>query len=80
MHKDFGYVPVNIEILKQSDYQAFVSLDFITAFSGQVFDMIESSAYFESYRHVLLQLQEMDTWEEFPMQEFLVHGNKRAIE
>jgi len=54
MHKDFGYVPVNIEILKQSDYQDFVSLDFITAFSGQVFDMIESSAYFESYRHVLL--------------------------
>jgi hypothetical protein len=42
--------------------------------------MIESSAYFESYRYVLIQLQEMDLWPEFPMQQFLVHGNKRAIE
>ena len=79
MHKNFGYVPVNVEILKQSDYQDFDSHDFMNKCSGEVFDMIESSAYFESYRHVLLQLQSMDTWEEFPMQQFLVHGNKEAV-
>ena len=36
--------------------------------------MIESAAYFESYRHVLRQLQEMDNWPQIPMQEYFVHG------
>ena len=36
--------------------------------------MIESAAYFESYKHVLRQLQEMDTWPQIPMQQYFVHG------
>ncbi len=42
--------------------------------------MIESSAYFESYRYVLNELKHMDSWREFPMQEILVHGNRGAIQ
>ena len=41
--------------------------------------MIESSAYFESYRHVLKQLQAMDTWPLLPMQNYLVHGRSENI-
>ena len=42
--------------------------------------MIESSAYFESYKHVLVQLKNMDYWTDFPMEEILVHGNSKAIQ
>jgi hypothetical protein len=38
------------------------------------FMMMESAAYFESYRHVLRQLQIMDDWDKLPMERYLVHG------
>jgi hypothetical protein len=41
--------------------------------------MIESSAYYEAYRHVLKQLQAMDLWEGIPMEEFIIHGNSKNI-
>ena len=37
--------------------------------------MMESSAYFEAYRHVLRQLQIMDDWDRLPMERYLVHGH-----
>ena len=37
--------------------------------------MVESSAYFEAYRHVLKSLQTM-TEEDTPFKRYIVHGNK----
>lgn len=36
--------------------------------------MIESTAYFEAYKHVLRQLQEMDTWPAIPFERYFVKG------
>lgn len=42
--------------------------------------MIESGAYFEAYRHVLKQLQEMDEWDEIPLERFIVRGDSAQIQ
>ena len=41
---------------------------------NQIFVMAETTAYFEAYRHVLLGLTNIR--EDFPFQEYLVHGRK----
>jgi hypothetical protein len=51
-HKQLGYVAVNIEILKPQEYEQNVNL-FLVDNKRCNFQMIESSAYFESYHHVL---------------------------
>ena len=40
--------------------------------------MIESTAYFESYHHVLKKLQEMGDWEDFPLQQYIT-GEEKEI-
>jgi hypothetical protein len=51
-HKKFGYVSINLEIIKTNAPYNVIS-DIFTHYSSQEFIMIESSAYFESYKHVL---------------------------
>ena len=64
-HKKFGYVPINIEILK-SNTSAQTSQEIVLGYASEEFMMIESTAYFEAYKHVLKQLQEMDRWPRIP--------------
>jgi hypothetical protein len=51
-HKKFGFVPVNVEIVN-SNSTAQTSSDIVLGYSSYEFTMIESSAYFEAYKHVL---------------------------
>jgi len=34
--------------------------------------MIESTAYFESYYHVLKKIKEMDKWRDVPLTKYLI--------
>ena len=38
------------------------------------FQMVESSAYFEAYKHVLKKLQDMDSWVNMPLSDYYVYG------
>jgi hypothetical protein len=60
-HKKYGYVPINIEVVKairctELDESGFSLLAFQQIYSTRTFQIIESSAYFESYVHVLRSL------------------------
>lgn len=74
-HKKYGYVPINIEIVKNNVGELSI-LQFIHDYSTANFQMIESSAYFESYIHVLKSLKKMDTWDRLPFHELIVNGEK----
>ena len=52
-------------------------VDFFKRHCGQSnLTMIESTAYFESYYHVLNKLQWMGSWNSMPLSEYFI-GNKR---
>lgn len=72
-HKTYGYVPINIEVLK-TNCTAETAQEIVNGFPLEEFLMIESTAYFEAYKHVLRQLQSMDTWPQLPFNEYFVHG------
>lgn len=74
-HERFGYVLINIEILK-SNTSAKTSQEIMLAYAKEQFQMIESDAYFEAYKHVLQQLKEMDKLQELPFERYLVQGSK----
>jgi hypothetical protein len=42
-------------------------------------DMIESTAYFESYVHVLRKIKVMDTWDRIPFENIFALGDKRPM-
>ena len=42
--------------------------------------MIESTAYFESYKHVLYKLKEMDKWDDLPLGKYLIGEQKTDID
>ena len=73
-HKKYGYVAINIEIIK-STVDLGSMHEIISHFAYESFQMIESSAYFESYLHVLNKLKLMDTWPEMPLSRYYVKGN-----
>jgi hypothetical protein len=79
-HSQFGYISVNIEILKSTEEDGLGGSaeleNLFMRYQKSSFMMMESSAYFESYRHVLRQLQIMDTWHKLPMERYLVNGRK----
>jgi hypothetical protein len=66
-HKKDGYVPINIEIVKTNVGEMDI-IDIINKYGNEQFHMIESSAYFESYVHVLRSLQTMNTWDILPFE------------
>lgn len=76
-HKKFGYVPLNINILKSTE--ALDSIEFVSKYSQTVFQMTESSAYFEAYKHVLRKIQEMDSWIPLPLERYYVKGKSDPI-
>eukprot|EP00347_Sterkiella_histriomuscorum_P016766 403351933 len=43
------------------------------------FKMVESTAYFEAYSHVLRKLKEMDDWQTIPMAKYLLGQEKQNI-
>lgn len=49
-------------------------VDYLHNYSTANFQMIESSAYFESYIHVLKSMQRMDKWKELPFKQIIVNG------
>jgi hypothetical protein len=51
-HKKYGFISVNVEILKSTEDINSTS-DFFFRHEKSNFQMIESAAYFESYCHVL---------------------------
>lgn len=51
---------------------------YFDSFRTKNFQMIESTAYFESYHHVLKKLQEMGDWEDFPLQQYIT-GEEKEI-
>lgn len=77
-HTKYGFISVNVEIIKSTE-DVTSTYDFFIRHGRSTFLMIESAAYFESYCHVLRQLQEMDTWPALPMQDCIVHGNSTKM-
>lgn len=73
-HKKYGYVSINIEILKNNVGKNSI-MEIINDYSTASFQMIESPAYFESYVHVLRSMQSMDSWERLPFEELIVNGD-----
>jgi hypothetical protein len=65
-HKKSGYVTVNVQPLKAS-FGLPSLYELSERYRMNTFSMIESTAYFESYRHVLEQLKIMIKWDEMPL-------------
>ena len=42
--------------------------------------MIESTAYFESYKHVLQKLKDMDKWDDLPFKKYLIGEQSQNID
>ena len=62
----FKYADVKVTLIQddgKSDLD--MSLIFIEEYQGMAFQMIESTAYFESYNHVLTKIQFMAKWKNF---------------
>eukprot|EP00347_Sterkiella_histriomuscorum_P021254 403334658 len=55
-------------------------LDFYLKNKGSQFKMIESTAYFESYKHVLQKLKDMDKWEDLPFKKYLIGDQSQNID
>lgn len=72
-HQKFGYVPINIEIIK-SNVEVGSLYDFYSNYGNELFTVIESSAYFESYKHVLTKLKQIDEWDMLPMERYFVNS------
>ncbi|TNV87514.1 hypothetical protein FGO68_gene11469 [Halteria grandinella] len=78
-HRQLGYVPINIQIIKavglaEGQEAPNSVLDFIALYQSAEFQILESSAYFESYHHVLKQLKEMDSWVSIPFSRNIING------
>lgn len=54
-HKRFGYIEIPIKIANIDDVSESIT-DFFISNLNRTYTMIESSAYFESYKHVLKKL------------------------
>ena len=65
-HKTLGYIEIPIKIENFADVNESIA-DFFMKNLNKRFAMIESSAYFESYKHVLKKLQVMNSWIEMPL-------------
>ena len=76
-HQKFGYVPINIEIIK-SNVEVGSLYNFYSNFGNESFTVIESSAYFESYKHVLTKLKQIDDWDQLPMERYFVNSEYEA--
>ena len=66
-------MPINIEIIN-SNVEVGSLYDFYNKYGNEVFTVIESSAYFESYKHVLTKLKQIDEWDQLPMQRYFVNS------
>jgi hypothetical protein len=72
--KSYKYVELNIEIIKNNVDIEEMSLTLYQEFKINSFDMIESTAYFESYVHVLKKIKLMDQWYKIPFSEVIALG------
>ncbi len=81
--EEYGYIDVQVELMRSEALCGEVVnpsiIDYYDSNRTKTFKMIESTAYFESYKHVLQKLQEMSEWESFPMQEYIT-GHKKEVE
>jgi hypothetical protein len=77
--KRHKFVDIRIEIMMNSIELENEPLVIYNAFKNEVMDMIESTAYFESYVHVLRKIKEMDRWDRIPFENIFALGDKSAM-
>eukprot|EP00347_Sterkiella_histriomuscorum_P006278 403353380 len=82
-----NFVNLDNSDLSDDDNQSFnykkkqnTVLDFYLKNKGLQFKMIESTAYFESYKHVLQKIKDMDKWEDLPLRKYLIGEQTQNID
>lgn len=67
-----GELEVRFENVELEDLKRFIE-------TKERFDMVESPAFFEAYRHVLEALKDIDPHDGFPFKEHIVHCSQRVM-
>eukprot|EP00347_Sterkiella_histriomuscorum_P007358 403349252 len=60
----------------ENQIQKNQAIDFYVKYKRYSFNMIESSAYFEAYNHILHKLKEMASWQTLPFEKYLLGFQK----
>eukprot|EP00347_Sterkiella_histriomuscorum_P002994 403366003 len=78
----FKFVDIQVQLIKsdannhyeedENPIQVNQAIDFYVNNKNLSFQMIESSAYFEAYNHILHKLKEMASWNTLPFEKYLL--------
>lgn len=80
-HERDGFVDINIQLMRFGSKKEGLELlvfYFAQNYLTSEFQIIESSAYFESYYHVLKSLQERDYWDTIPFARNIINGSSQV--